>query len=160
MSAGGRTLDGDGDGLCVEGGADPELRSWLELRLREACAEAGSSPKRVVIRLVRDEEMAALHRRFSGVEGTTDVLTWVHSDPGAPLEADVAICVDEAARQAAERGHDPARELLLYGVHGLLHAMGHDDRDPADHARMHREEDRILARIGVGPVWSRGEDPA
>jgi ssRNA-specific RNase YbeY (16S rRNA maturation enzyme) len=43
--------------------------------------------------------------------------------------------------------------LLLYGVHGLLHAIGHDDHEPGAHALMHAEEDRLLTKIGVGPIF-------
>ena len=44
-------------------------------------------------------------------------------------------------------------QLLLYILHGLLHCAGFDDHDPAEHDRMHTEEDRILTAIGVGPVF-------
>ncbi len=43
--------------------------------------------------------------------------------------------------------------MLLYAVHGLLHLCGYDDRTPAGFRRMHRKEDDLLARLGVGPVF-------
>ncbi|NBU42416.1 MAG: rRNA maturation RNase YbeY, partial [Planctomycetia bacterium] len=109
---------------------------------------------RVTVKFVRDDEMAALHGRFLGDSTTTDVMTFV--DGG---ELDLAVCVDEARRRAADLGHDLRRELLLYGLHGLLHAVGFDDRTPEDFARMHAEEDRLLAAIGVGATFAPKEEP-
>src|SRR6185369_8183115 len=96
------------------------------------------------VRVVGDEEMAAAHQRFSGVAGTTDVLTFDLTEAGGALDVDLLVCFDEASRQAASRGHGVERELLLYVVHGVLHCLGHDDHEEAAAARMHAEEDRVL----------------
>ena len=78
----------------------------------------------------------------------------LRDDADADLEGDVALCVDEAARRAAERGHPVRDEVLLYAVHGLLHLLGEDDHTPADYARMHAREDALLTAIGVGPRFA------
>ena len=107
---------------------------------------------RLSLRLVDDQEMADAHVRFSGIKGTTDVLCF-HSDDGDGLEMDILACVDEAGRQAIDHGHALRNEILLYAVHGTLHACGFDDAEPEDFKSMHAEEDRILKAIGVGPVF-------
>lgn len=112
----------------------------------------------VRVRVVTDSEMAAAHLEFAEVEGTTDVLTFDMSEPAADgtrmeLDVDVLVCLDEATRQGAARGHHPRTELLLYIVHGVLHCLGFDDHDDDDYARMHAEEDRVLEAIGVGGVF-------
>ena len=122
---------------------------WLCAQWRQLCAMAAPDLARLTIRLVEDAEMSRLHARHMNDPTTTDVLTFVDGD-----EADVAVCVDEARRRAEELGHELRRELLLYGLHGLLHAVGYDDRTPEDFARMHAEEDRLLAAIGVGATFS------
>ena len=130
---------------------EPDAR-WLHavlVRLREQAAPA---LRRLTVRLVDDAEMTRLHGRHMDDPTTTDVLTFVDGD-----EADVAVCVDEARRRAAELGHELRRELLLYGLHGLLHAVGFDDRTPEDFARMHAEEDRLLAAVGVGATFAPPE---
>ena len=44
-------------------------------------------------------------------------------------------------------------------MHGLLHAIGFDDRDEVQARRMHAEEDRILTSLGLGAVYApRGEE--
>lgn len=127
--------------------------AWLIDRARQALAPLGVSGE-VRVRVVDDAEMAEAHARWAGVEGTTDVLTFdLRDDPAGPLDTDVLACLDEAERQAVERGHAPERELLLYLVHAVLHCCGHDDHDEARAERMHALEDDLLERAGVGATF-------
>lgn len=123
---------------------------------RAAIAQIGRGGE-VRVLIVGDAEMADAHVRFSGVEGTTDVLTFDLSEGatarGGALDVDILVCADEAGRQAAAHGHDRWRELLLYVLHGVLHCLGHDDHADEAFERMHAEEDRILTAIGVGPTF-------
>lgn len=111
-------------------------------------------------RVVGDAEMAQAHEEFCGAEGTTDVITFDLTDPEdgmaarGVVEADLLLCLDEAHRQGASRGHAARRELLLYAVHGVLHCLGHDDHDDAGYARMHAEEDRVMESLGVGATFA------
>ncbi len=132
------------------------LRDQACRALRELTKDAATGGSvRVVV--VSDIEMSAAHERFSGVAGTTDVLTFDLREAGAgELDTDILICLDEAERVASERGHTPDRELLLYIVHGILHCLGHDDHDPVAYARMHAREDEVLEAIGVGRTFAQG----
>lgn len=145
-----------------EPGLDLEaaLPGWLTDRLREAAAAADASGieaplRRVSVRILGDRAMTEAHRRWRDIDGTTDVLTF-HSFEDDGLHVDLMICHDEAGRRASDFGHETRHELLLYAVHGLLHCLGHDDHDPEAFERMHREEDRLLHEIGIGPVFRPG----
>jgi probable rRNA maturation factor len=100
--------------------------------------------------------MSELHRRFMNVSGPTDVLTFpIELDArGRALGGEVYVCVPEARRGAKSHGTRVADEVLLYALHGMLHLCGFDDRTPAEFQRMHRTEDRILTRIGLGAVFN------
>jgi probable rRNA maturation factor len=145
--------------------APADLR-WLHDMAAAAAAHLRLPPgSEVRVRIVRDAEMAEAHERYKGVPGTTDVLTFDLSSPGGPLDADLLICSDEAARQAAPRGIPVAQELLLYIVHGMLHCLSYDDVTPDGAAAMHAREDEVLEAIGVGatyaaPAAAEGEVPA
>lgn len=118
------------------------------------------APGTVRINVVLDPEMASMHEEFTGVAGTTDVLTFdLREEPRGPLDTDIIVCLDEAARQAATRDHRPEHELLLYVVHGVLHCLGHDDHDDDDFKAMHDAEDAVLRAIGVGALFSRQASP-
>lgn len=127
---------------------------WLRDRLNAAVNEIGAAVQRLDVQIVDDTVMAGLHKRFRDDDSTTDVLTFADASAGnAAIDADIAVCIDEAARQAAARSDTVEREVLLYALHGVLHAIGFDDRDDAAYSRMHAEEDRILSAIGVGAVF-------
>jgi probable rRNA maturation factor len=108
------------------------------------------------VAIVGDRRMAELHERFMNVAGPTDVLTFpLDLDPrGRPVSGEVVVCLPEARRRAKEYKVPVERELLLYALHGLLHLCGYDDRTGDDFRAMHRAEDEILTRLGVGPVFA------
>ncbi len=130
-------------------------RKWIVDHLKKLAAHMSLSGQ-MVLSFVDDAEMDRLHRQHLNIAGTTDVLTFDmrddDSDPTVDVEA--VVCVDEAARQAQEHAHDTRTELLLYALHALLHVNGFDDTTPAKHKKMHAEEDRLLALIGLGPVYA------
>lgn len=115
----------------------------------------------VRVRLVGDDEMSRAHERFCGVRGTTDVITFDLADGdsahGAALDVDLIVCVDEARRQAERRNHSIETELALYTLHGVLHALGYDDRDKVSYQRMHAREDEVFRALGLGVAFGRGE---
>jgi probable rRNA maturation factor len=145
----------------------PPLTGWLDDQLQRIAVGAGVRHGAVNIAVVDDAQMSRLHDRFLGDPRTTDVLTFDLRDdaaqpwqPGEPLEGDLAICLDQASREAAARGHATRDEVLLYAVHGLLHLMGMTDDTPAPAAAMHRKEDELLASVGIGPIYRGRRGPA
>lgn len=107
--------------------------------------------------LLGDRAMARLNETFLGHTGPTDVITFDYGDPasrgrgrgGHPvgLWGELCIGMEEAIRQARRYGCDWSREVARYIVHGVLHLLGHDDREPAARRRMKRAEDRLLRRL-------------
>lgn len=149
---------------------DESIDRWLRAKYLDITKILGVPANAVTLAIVEDAEMAELHEQYKNVPGTTDVLTFDLRDPGADTEADaptanvepldvegdVALCLDEAKRQASARGHEVSHELLLYAVHGLLHLLGYDDHDEADAAAMHAREDELLSQVGLGPIFQSG----
>ncbi len=129
---------------------------WIRVTLAAALDHVERRMARITVKIVDDTRMRDLHERYRGRACTTDVLTFDHSLGQGPVEADIVLCVDEAARRAAERGHRIERELLLYALHGVLHCAGFDDRTPEHFEAMHAEEDRILTALGVGRTFTAG----
>jgi rRNA maturation RNase YbeY len=108
----------------------------------------------VSIVLVNDHKMSDLHLRFMNITGPTDVLTF----PMDESSGEIVICVPEAKRRAKEHRTTLQNELLLYAVHGMLHLCGMDDRTQKGFDAMHRMEDRILTKIGVGAVFDSSQE--
>ena len=130
--------------------ADTDAR-WLADMLARLSVLALRGLARVTIRLVPDPEMCRLHAAHMNDPTTTDVLTFVDGD-----EVDIAVCVDEAMRRAAEMGHDLRRELLLYGLHGMLHAAVPVPTEVVPRRRMPLGS----PDPGSGRSWSRRSDKA
>jgi len=139
--------------VTIQGDADIQY-DWLEEQAIAALSFLGKCNSEVSVNVVDDSSMSALHFKHSGVEGTTDVLTFDFGSDENAVRADIAICVDVASREVELQEHSLKEELLLYLVHGMLHCCGFDDHDEESHKKIHEEEDRVLAGIGVGTLWS------
>ncbi|MGH7276217.1 MAG: rRNA maturation RNase YbeY, partial [Candidatus Rokuibacteriota bacterium] len=101
----------------------------------------------VEILVVGDAEIRRLNAAWRGVRRRTDVLAFPLELPAAPgaLVGQVVISADTARRQARRLGVPLALELDLLVTHGVLHAIGYDDRDPVEAGLMHAREREILA---------------
>jgi probable rRNA maturation factor len=106
------------------------------------------------INLVAAREMTLINETFLQHEGSTDVITFDHSNPkarskkpGTRLHGEIFICVDEAVSQSKEFKTIWQAETVRYLVHGVLHLLGHDDLQAAARRKMKREENRRLAHL-------------
>ncbi len=134
--------------------AESEIRRAIELALRRhGCRRAS-----VDVVVVDDRTIARMNKRYCRQAGPTDVLCLelARSNDGV-VDGQIAASLDTARREAKRRGHSVQAELLLYCVHGTLHLLGYDDRDPDDAQRMHAMEDELLEELGIGAVY-RGQD--
>jgi probable rRNA maturation factor len=129
------------------------LKRWLPKAVRLV----PKAPVEISISLLGNTKMAALHQEFMNIPGPTDVLTFEldRDARGRVTAGEVVICVPHAQREATRRRVEVKHELLLYALHGVLHLSGYDDLTSADYSRMHKEEDRILRKIGIGAVFDR-----
>lgn len=122
--------------------ADVDLEGLMTLAratlLGEAMADAELS-----ISLVTEDEIAGLHERYLHEAGPTDVLSFPLDDEagedGLRQLGDVVIAPAIAARNNPD---DPAAELRLLLVHGILHLLGHDHMDDRERAEMWARQER------------------
>jgi probable rRNA maturation factor len=100
------------------------------------------------ITLVAPREMARLNGGFLGHAGSTDVITFDHrAAADESLHGELFICLEDAAAFARDHRTTWPEELARYVVHGVLHLLGHDDRNPAARRRMKRAEDRLVGTL-------------
>lgn len=132
----------------------PYLRRQLRKVLALVANERRCALEDVSVALVGDARMSELHKRFMGIAGPTDVLTFPldKDDRGRVTSGEVVVCVAEAVRQAKNEGAAVQTEMLLYAIHGILHLLGMDDRSAVGFERMHRAEDRLLMQLGLEPA--------
>lgn len=101
-----------------------------------------ASRQTLSLAFIGDQVMRQLNKRYRGKPETTDVLSF----EGGPGDlGEILVCVPQARRQAASVGSTLTGELDLLVIHGLLHLLGYDHRQPAERRRMERQERRLLA---------------
>jgi probable rRNA maturation factor len=127
------------------------LRPWLE-RLARALVERelpAVAEATLGVRFASDRELRRVNRDYRGKDQPTDVLSFPGDDAGDEGHhvGDILISVPTARRQAAERGHEPGREIRTLLLHGLLHCLGYDHE--TDRGEMERLE-RRLRRAWIG----------
>jgi probable rRNA maturation factor len=91
---------------------------------------------------VGEDEIAELHERYLDEPGPTDVLSFPLDDVdegGTRIVGDVVIAPSVAARNNPT---DPAGELRLLVVHGVLHLLGYDHEEDAGRTRMWERQER------------------
>jgi rRNA maturation RNase YbeY len=105
------------------------VRSLVALAERTLAAE-GQDGVELSLSFVDPDEMTALHERYLGEPGPTDVLSFPLGEDG--LLGDVVVCPKVAG------GNNPDRdaELRLLVVHGILHLLGYDHEEDGERAVM------------------------
>lgn len=111
--------------------------------LASAClAGEGAGRSELSLSFVTEDEIADLHLRYMGEEGSTDVLSFpleeVDED-GVRILGDVVIAPAVAGRNNPA---DPSAEMRLLLVHGILHLLGHDHEEDEERAEMWAIQER------------------
>lgn len=109
--------------------------------------------------LAGDETVRALNRKYRGIDGPTDVLSFPAESDESPDDADylgdLVIAAPYLARQAEAEGHTFDDEFLLAAIHGTLHLLGYDHDSPASQETMWAVQAEALAAAGVSIVVAR-----
>lgn len=112
----------------------------------------------VVVVITDDTALEDLNRRFRGVPGPTDVLSFANESRGPfslgsadflPYLGDIVISVDRAREQAEAAGGTLDAELQVLAVHGTLHLLGYDHADAHQKEQMWAIQSEILRLLGV-----------
>jgi len=136
--------DGNHPAILVSDRQDERVDVDGLVRLARQTLAGEGLPDEVELSLsfVDDDEMADLHVRYLGEPGPTDVLSFPLDevdDRGVRLLGDVVIAPAVAARNHPS---DPAAELRLLLVHGILHVLGYDHQGDAERAEMWARQER------------------
>ena len=106
------------------------------------------------IKLVDEATIAELNEQWMEKEGPTDVLAFpmdelrpglVNDEPEEGVLGDLVLCPSVAERQAKDAGHPTKDELEMLTVHGILHLLGYDHAEPAEHQEMFALQARLLS---------------
>lgn len=120
-------------------------------------SELGLHPAtEVSITLVSLAEMERLHILHMDEPGPTDVLSFPFDELRAPHPGEIAqpgnlgdivLCPEFALKQAQENNQSMEAELDLLLTHGILHCLGHDHYEPAEHELMFGIQGSLLSKL-------------
>ena len=123
--------------------AEPDLgayRRGLARAARAALQHQRAGAGSLTVLLTGIAHMQQLNRTFLGADRPTDVLAFPAGEGAADAPGryfgDLALCVPVALKQAARYRRDPAEELRLLVVHGVLHLLGLDHDTPTRRRQM------------------------
>ena len=140
---------------ACEGWTVPEsrsLRAWARAALAGRRTEAA-----LTVRVVGEDEGAALNGRFRGKNGPTNVLSFASEgieaiDPA--VLGDLVICGPLVIQEAREQRKAVRAHWAHLVVHGVLHLLGFDHDRPGRAAQMEGLEIEILARLGFSDPYA------
>ncbi|MBT3891459.1 MAG: rRNA maturation RNase YbeY [Planctomycetaceae bacterium] len=111
--------------------------------------EAEIGKGEVSLAIVDDETIHALNVQYLQHDYPTDVISFVLEQAAGHLEGEVIVSAEMAATVAQEYGWSTQHELLLYVIHGTLHLVGYDDKDPQKKIEMQAAERRHLRQFSI-----------
>jgi probable rRNA maturation factor len=126
----------------------------------------------LAIVVTSDGAVQELNRDYRGIDAPTDVLSFASQEGDEDLVlppelaaeldrylGDIIIAYPYTMQQAAHFENNPAAELRLMVVHGVLHLLGDDHDSPETEATMWARQDSVLAQFGDKGVSERRYGP-
>jgi len=114
------------------------------------------SPLALTVRVVGEEEMAKLNRRYRGRNQSTNVLSFpIEPLPGmcTDLLGDIVVCGPVVDREAAIQHKSPMGHWAHMVVHGLLHLFGYNHDSDQDAIAMEALEKSVLEGLGYSDPY-------
>ena len=124
---------------------DSLIREGVVLALQDEGVEEGE----LSLTFVDDATIQELNRTHLGHDRPTDVLAFALHAEGDPPLGDIYIGLEQAHRQAEERGLSPGEELLRLAIHGTLHVLGYDhpEGEGREESTLFRRQESLISRI-------------
>ncbi|HEX4849787.1 MAG TPA: rRNA maturation RNase YbeY [Puia sp.] len=91
-----------------------------------------------------DGYLRTLNRHHLHHDYNTDILTFIMSEPGDPLIADIFISIDSVRSNSIRFKSTLKTELFRVIFHGALHACGYNDKTATQKKEMRSQEDLLL----------------
>jgi probable rRNA maturation factor len=121
---------------------------WLEFVLDRLDRQSSE----VSVRIVGEDEIAALNGQYRGLGNATNVLSFPAGISVGEVEflGDIVICSKVVKLESDQYGRGFADRYAHMLIHGLLHLLGHDHMEEAGQIRMEQLEIDLLLRLGMG----------
>ena len=119
------------------------------------------SPLALTVRVVGEEEMTKLNRRYRGRDQPTNVLSFpIEPLPGmcTDLLGDIVVCGPVVDREATIQHKPPMDHWAHMVVHGMLHLFGYDHESDQEATAMETLEKSVLEGLGFSDPYQGEHD--
>ncbi len=128
-----------------------QVREWISVALWQRIDTA-----ELTVRIVDEEEIAALNQQYRNKKGPTNVLSFPYEPfPGiaSRLLGDIVICAPVVEEEAKAQNKLLLAHWAHMVVHGALHLLGYDHENCQDADIMENLETEILIQLGFLPPY-------
>ncbi len=133
-------------------GVDGVAEHRAALRRRSVARWVGAAlqgPGEITVRIVGEAEARELNRSYRGKDYATNILTFDYAAEPVVM-ADLVLCAEVVAREAAEQGKTLSAHYAHLLVHGTLHAQGYDhETNERDALEMEALEILLLGSLQI-----------
>ena len=130
---------------------EAQVVSWLGFVLDRLDRQSAE----VSVRIVGEDEIAALNGRYRGLGNATNVLSFPAGILVEKVEflGDIVICSKVVKLESEEYGTGFEDRYAHMLIHGLLHLLGYDHIEEVARIRMEQLETDLLLRLGMGDPY-------
>ncbi len=133
-----------------------QIQLWIDTAL-----EGYDQDTEIVVRIVDEQESAALNEQYRHKAGPTNILSFPVDLPEAielDLLGDLVICAPVLAKEALEQDKILSHHWAHIVVHGVLHLLGYDHIDDAEAELMETKEIAILNKLHIQNPYTEVND--
>ncbi len=126
---------------------EKDFQSWVDTVLPDP-----DRPHEIVIRIVDEDESAALNQQYRHKSGSTNVLSFPFEAPApiiSPLLGDLVICAPVIERQAQKQQKLLNHHWAHIVIHGVLHLCGYDHIEDSEAEEMEAKEITLLEQLNI-----------
>ncbi|MCB9190125.1 MAG: rRNA maturation RNase YbeY [Flavobacteriales bacterium] len=119
---------------------DSAIAAWL----LAVCSSEAKKPSDISYIFCSDDYLLEMNRQYLNHDYYTDVITFDYCTEDH-VSGDIFISIDRVVDNAQNMGVSSNDELHRVMVHGLLHLLGYQDKEPSDKEQMTAKEDFYLS---------------
>ena len=128
----------------------------LEEKLNKALSyifkEEGITDSSINLKILTDEDIKELNKKFRNKNTTTNVLSFSNEDVSKSITGnlgDIAISYEFVKRESKEHKKNFDDHMIHMLVHGVYHILGFDHENNEMAAQMENKEIKLLKKINI-----------
>ena len=127
--------------------SNEQFKGWVDAALSEENQDC-----EIVIRIVDENESAALNQQYRQKPGPTNILSFAFAAPeniGLNLLGDIVICAAVVEKEAQQQNKAINDHWAHITIHGILHLQGYDHIEEHEAELMEAQEITILHTLNL-----------